>query len=140
MVDYEVYILKALQKAVTVAVGQQMPVKYMNTNINPPSDGKWWEVVYIPNNVTNEFWSEGKTYQGVLRLILHWPQDNKGAYDAMTEVSRVANSFQKGNVFTDPSNLVQVRIQDHANANGVIEEPPSLILPLTIRYSCSRIS
>lgn len=140
MVDYERYITKALQTAVKVAVGSTYPVKYMNRNMNPPSNGKWWEIVQVPNNRTDEFWSEGKTYQGVMRLILHWPQNNEGAYEAQKEVARVANSFAKGTGFSDPENVVTVKIQDHPNTMGVIEEAPSLILPLTIRYSCFRLS
>lgn len=138
-INVERYILEALQKGVTLAVGTSIPVKYVNTNFKAPSNGKWWEVVYIPNNVTDEFWDEGKTFQGVLRLILHWPQSNTGAYLAMDEMKRVADSFIKGNIYTDPLNQVRVKIQEHPNCTGVLEQSPEFLLPLTIRYSCFKI-
>lgn len=141
MNDYESKILEALQTAVMAAVGNSPnpPVKYVNVDFDPPSGQPWWEVVYIPNNVTGEFWSEGKTYQGVLRLILHWPQNNDGAYEPMNEVARIANQFQKGNKYADSGNAVNVKIQEHPNATGVIEDSPNLLLPLTVRYSCFKV-
>ena len=86
-------ILNLLQKKVTEVVSNTYPVKYINTNIG--NVDKFWEIVYIPNNIEDEFWSSGKTYRGILRLILHWPQDNKGVYKPMEEVERVANGFEK---------------------------------------------
>lgn len=139
MIDYESKVLEALQLAVKSAVGNTLPVKYVNIILDPPNDGKWWEIVYIPNNLENEFWADGKTHQGVLRLILHWPMDNKGAYVPMEEVSRVANQLQKGNVYADSGNNVNVKIQEHPNATGPLENPPELLLPLTVRYSCFKL-
>lgn len=130
----ERYILEALQKAVTTAVGVSPPVKYVNRNFTPP-DGPWWEIVYIPNNVENEFWDESRTYQGLLRLLLHWPQDDKGAYPAMDEVASVASKFTKGSMFQDPAKKVTVRITDNPNLTGVIEETPEFLLGMSIRYS-----
>ena len=139
--NMELYILKTLQKQITAAVAGTgaPPVKYLNTNFDPPSNGKWWEIVYIPNNVPNEFWSEGKTYQGIVRLILHWPQNNSGAYLAMQEVLRVSNYFNKGDKYQDEDENVIVRIQDHPDVTSIIEESPQLLIPLTIRYSCFKI-
>lgn len=141
MIDYESYILNALQKAMIAAmVGSPIPVKYVATNFVSPNNGKWWEIVYIPNNLTGEFWSEGKTFKGFIRLILHWPQDGKGAYIAQQEVARVASKFTKGSLFKDSDNIVTVKIDDNPNVTGVIEQSPEILFPLTVRYSCFRIS
>lgn len=137
--NMETYILKALQKKVTEAVGNTIHVKYLNVNFTVPANGKWWEIVYIPNNVRDQFWAEGKTYQGVMRLILHWPQNSGGAYAAMEEVRRVSDFFNKGDKFQDPDENVTVKIQEHPDVTSVIEESPQLLIPLTIRYSCFKI-
>lgn len=136
---YESAIIEALQTAIIAAVGNSPALKCINRNFDPPSDGKWWEIVHIPNNVENELWADGKTFQGIMRLILHWPQDDSGAYRAVNEAQRVANQLKKGNVYADANNLVVVKIQDHPNLTGSIEQSPSFMLPLTLRYSCFKI-
>ena len=64
----EAYILEAFQAK--IATLSTLPVKYVGVNITPPSDGKWFEIVHIPNNVEGEFWGSDKTYQGFFRVIL----------------------------------------------------------------------
>lgn len=133
-------ILEALQKAViAAAAAASIPtasVKYVGRNFTPPADaGAWLEVIHIPNNVTNEFWAEGKTYQGIMRLILHWPMTDKGAYAAITLAENVMAYFTKGSRFADPGNTVQVKISDNPNLLSIMEEAPELLLPISIRYS-----
>lgn len=130
----ERYVLQALQSAVVTAVGASPPVKYVNRNMNPPSDGKWWEVVYLPNNIEGEFWGNEKTFRGVIRLVLHWPQDDKGAYAMFDEAQRVADKFVKGSLLQDPDKKVTVKITETVNVGGIIEQPPENILALTVRY------
>ena len=107
-------ILSLLQKKVTEVVGKSYKVKYINTNIG--NVDKFWEIVYIPNNVENEFWDKGKTYRGILRLILHWPQDNKGIYKPMEEAGvkteasdrEVTRNFAKEHVMLGVEALRQI--------------------------------
>lgn len=129
-------IINLLQKKVIEVVGNSLPVKYLNTNM--PVKDKFWEVVYIPNNIENEFWDDSKTYRGVLRLILHWPQDNKGIYEPMEEVERVANGFPKGLEMQDLD--VKVTIYENPNmSSSPIEDDGKLLIPLTIRYICFKL-
>lgn len=131
-------ILESLQKAVIAAVAAStLPaaaVKYVGRNFTKPSDGKWLEVIYIPNNLTNEFWGSEKTHQGLLRLILHWPMVDRGAYDPLTLVETIAGYFSKGLILTDAGNTVRVRITDVPNLLSVLEEPPEILFPISIRY------
>lgn len=138
MSNVESQIIKLLQTAVITAVNGVFPLKPLNVNIEPPAAGKWWEIVYIPNNRENEFWSDEQTYTGILRLVLHWPQDNTGIYTAMNEAVRVADALPKGSLFQSTSGL-KVRIVDNPNISNVIEESPNLIIPLTLRYQCFTI-
>lgn len=128
-------IIDLLQKHVTKAVAGFFPVKYLNTNIE--ATDSFWEIVYIPNNVENEFWDKGKTYQGILRLILHWPADNRGIYTPLQEAERVAAEFAKGlELF---SNDVKVIITDNPNLTSLNEDDGKLLIPLTIRYLCFKL-
>jgi len=135
----ERHVLQALQTAVVAAVGATPPVKYVNRNMNPPSNGKWWEVVYLPNNIEGEFWGDSKTFRGVMRLVLHWPQDDRGAYAMYDEAQRVADKFTKGSLHQDPDKNVTVKIIETVNVGGVIEQLSENILALTIRYQYFKV-
>ena len=130
-------ILNLLQKKVTEVVNNVYPVKYINTNMK--AKDKFWEIVYIPNNIENEFWDSGKTYRGIMRLVLHWPQDNKGVYKPMEEAERVAKGFEKGLELFDDVNSVKVTITDNPDCTNVIEDEGKLLIPLTIKYLCFKL-
>lgn len=130
-------ILNLLQKRVGEVVDNVYPVKYINTNMK--TKDKFWEIVYIPNNIENEFWDRGKTYRGVLRLILHWPQDNKGIYKPMEELERVSDGFSKGLELYDKDENIKVSITDNPDCTSIIEDEGKLLLPLTIKYLCVKL-
>lgn len=131
-------ILEALQKGVLAAAAAStlpaIQVKYVGRNFTPPSDAAWLEVVHIPNNLTDEFWAEGKTHQGIMRLILHYPMKDRGAYDPMLLAESIGAYFYKGRILSDVAVSVRVRINDNPNLIGVLEEPPEMLIPLSIRY------
>lgn len=131
-------ILEALQKGVIAAVAAStLPaasVKYVGRNFTKPSNDKWLEVIYIPNNIAGEFWGGEKTHQGLMRLILHWPMSDRGAYEPITLAETIAGYFTKGLMLSDVANTVRVKIIDNPNLLGVIEQAPEMILPLSIRY------
>jgi len=129
----ERYILEALQKAVTQAT--TLDVKYIGRNMTIPVNGKWLEIVYIPNNIENEFWSDSKTYRGLMRLIVHWPIDDSGVYGALDSAKTICEYFMKGMILSDPANNVRVQITDNPNISDVMEQPPELLVPITLRYS-----
>lgn len=135
----ETEIVRLLQRAVTSAVNEKLPVKYLAVNFKKPSNDKFWEIVYIPNNIPDEFWGGGKTYRGVMRLILHWPQNNKGAYEPLEEVKRVAEYFQKGKEMYSNEGSFKVILTNEPDLTSFIEEESSLLLPLTITYSCFKL-
>lgn len=131
-------ILKALQTAVLAAVAASIDptlgVKPVGRIFDIPSNGKWLEIIYIPNNSADEFWSEGKTYQGILRLLVHWPTDDKGAYGPMEMAQSIAGYFTKG--MTLDASGDTVRINEQPNMLGVMEMPPEMLVPISIRYQC----
>ena len=132
-------IIKTLQ-AKALEVIDDKNVKCVNINFNPPVDKKWWEIIYIPNNPENEFWSgQDKTYRGLFRLLLHWPQKSQGIYKPMEEVERVANGFPKDLELFSDDNSVKIIVTDTPNVTNIVEDRPQLLIGLTIKYTCFKI-
>lgn len=132
-------IIKCLQTKALEVIDDKN-VKCLNINFNPPVDKKWWEVVYIPNNVEDEFWAdENKTYRGIFRLILHWPQKSQGVYKPLEEVERVAKGFPKNLELFSEDNSVKVIITDIPNVTNILEDRPQFMIGLTIKYTCFKI-
>ena len=134
--SYDKNILEALQKQVIESVGTSIPVKYVGLAFQRPASGRWWEVLWVPNNLIGETWDKAQTYQGIMRLVLHSPIDGKGAYDILNEVSRVELGFAKGTKLTDSTGLVTLTLTDNPNFLGIFEMTPESEAILSIRYSC----
>jgi len=131
----ERYVLEALQKAVIDTAPVGLSVKYVGRVLNVGSDDKYLEVVYLPNNIENQYWGSSKVYRGSMRLILHWPIDDTGVYPALNMAKQVADNFPKGSLFEDDGSNVQVKISEEPNISTVLEQPPELIVSITVRYS-----
>lgn len=130
--DKEEQIITALQRAAMAAAeAEQTPIKILGRTFNVP-DGPWLEIVHIPNNVTGEFWADGKTYRGLFRLMLHYPLNDAGIYAPTRLISAIAAHFHKGAVFT--AGGVSVKIYDEPDLTGMIEAPPEMLFPVSIRY------
>lgn len=133
-------ILKALQTAVLAALAASptpaLPVKMLGRVFPTPNDGKYLEVVYIPNNIQGEFWGDGKTYRGMLRLILHWPVDDAGAYGPMQTIGQLTDYFKKGTHFQVGAGPLTVKVQDHPDFMGILEGSPVTMYPTSVRYIC----
>lgn len=129
-------IIKCLQTKALEVINDKN-VKCVNINFNPPVDKKWWEIIYVPNNVEDEFWAdESKTYKGILRLILHWPQKSQGIYKPLEEAERVANGFPKNLKLYSEDESVKVIITDTPDVTNIIEDRPQFMIGLTIKYTC----
>lgn len=126
-------ILKTLQTAVIAALAVStlpaLPVQYVGRSLTPPADQKWLEVIFMPNNPSNGYWGDEKDYMGALRLILHWPIDDEGAYAPIAALSSICAYFSKGLW------LNAVKITDVPAFSGMIEGSGELLYPATIRYN-----
>lgn len=129
-------IIKCLQTKALEVINDKN-VKCVNINFNPPVDKKWWDIIYVPNNVEDEFWAdESKTYKGILRLILHWPQKSQGIYKPLEEAERVANGFPKNLELYSEDESIKVIITDTPDVTNIIEDRPQFMIGLTIKYTC----
>lgn len=139
MSDQERYIVEALQKAVIAAVAASdddtLAIRMLGRTLDVPSNGKWLEVVHIPNN-SNPTWGDEQVYEGMFRLILHWPVDDQGVYDAMYLMRTINAYFTKGSKHSDSGDNVEVTITRQPMFMGLIEEAPEMLFPYGIQYRC----
>jgi hypothetical protein len=129
-------ILRALQQGVTAAVAASstptLPVAYIDKVFNTPEDGKWLEIVQIPNNRNGDFWNQEKNHQGLLRLILHWPKDGSGPYAPRDVIGSIGDYFHNGRL------LQGVQIYEKADFTGSIPLDAENLYPVSIRYQSYR--
>lgn len=127
-------ILKVLQRGVMAAVTasqlvtSDFPIKFVGRSFAPPDDQKWLEMVFLPNN-RSDFLGDEKNYAGAIRLILHWPNDDEGAYGPLAVLASIAAYFSKG-LF-----LQNVQICETPDLTGVLEGGSETLYPATIRYN-----
>lgn len=137
-------IIRALQRGVTAAVAAStaptLPVKYVETGlldangavVPEPNDGKWLEIVWIPNNRNSDFWGDEKNYQGLLRLVLHWPNSGGGVYTPLGVIGSIADYFHKGRM------LSGVQIYEAADFTGTVANGDETLYPVSLRYQSYR--
>lgn len=130
-------ILRALQAAVRNAVlassAPTLPISYVMVDFDTPEDGKWLELVWTPNNVQGDLWGDEKTYRGILRMILHWPNDGAGVYRALAILGSISEYFPKGAMFNG------VQVYEKSDLTGIILEGDEALLPVTLRYQSYRL-
>lgn len=134
--NYEATIIRALQRGVTAAVAAStsptLSVKYLDVAHTKPDSGKWLEVVHIPNNRMGDFWGGEQNYQGMLRLVLHWPNDGTGIYVPVTLLASITGYFFKGRV------LSGVQVSDIPDYMGAEREGDETLYPASVRYRSYR--
>lgn len=128
----EAEILSSLQRATTAAVADSdnpnLPVAYVDVAFDKPNDQKWLEVVHIPNNRTDDFLGEEKNYQGLFRLILHWPNTGDGPYEPLQLLGSISQYFHKGMLIDG------VQITQPGDYTGALREGDEVLYPLSLRY------
>lgn len=133
-------IIKCLQKRAIDVIGSDRNIKCINVNYNPPVDKIWYELIYIPNNYEDEFWTDtAQTYRGIFRILTHYPQKSQGIYKPLEEIERIANGFPKNLELYSEDNTIKVTITDIPKISNIIEDRPQLMIGLTIKYHCFNI-
>ncbi|HRQ13084.1 MAG TPA: phage tail terminator-like protein [Promineifilum sp.] len=131
-------IVKALQTAVGAAVQASiipaMPIKAIGRTLPNPQPDRYVEIVHVPNNRQNEYWGSERTYQGSLRVIVHWPVNDEGVMPGSRFLDSIAAYFTKGRTLVSGS--AKVVIYDVPDATGCLEAGGGLLFPLVIPYRC----
>lgn len=126
-------ILQALQQKVIASVSAStmsaLPIKFVGVTFDPPDDGKWLEIVFLPNNPTDQYWGEEENYRGSVRLILHWPNDGSGSYTPIDLIASIGRAFTKHQVLVG-----SVKLTDKAKLNPPVENGVETLYPVTLRY------
>lgn len=132
MINSERDVLEALQKTFTVAVATagSYPVKYINATFNRPNDNKWWELIHLPNNPADSTWGNSKVYRGMFRMLLHWPNDGGGSYDAMDKAEAIIAYYNKNNKLGKG-----LQILNQPRLFNVLEADTELVLPVQLEYT-----
>jgi hypothetical protein len=132
-------ILQALQQAIVAAVAaSSIPTMIVKPlGITGPGTGTAFiEIFNIPNNRQGDYWDDSRVYQGTFRILLHWPNDGKGAYPPSRYRDELAGYFPKGRTITVSSSLL--KIYGYPDASSVLEAGQELVYPLSLLYRCFR--
>jgi hypothetical protein len=130
--DISQALYQAVYDAVLSSTIINFPIKYPGRTLNPPNDNKYIEVVHISNNLENECWDSSRTFQGILRILLHWKNDDAGDIPAKLYLSEIAGYFSKGKILR--FGLASVLIYDNPNDSSAIENGQDCIFPLSVMY------
>jgi len=130
-------VLRPLQTAITAAVAASTrpttPVKYLGRVFAAPNDGIWLEVVHIPNNPNNMSWGGSENWRGIMRLILHWPLDDSGAYAPHDLLASISGYFSKDGVLWNGADAV--KITENPISSGVIVTDRDQLYVATVEYA-----
>ena len=92
-------ILQALQQKVIAAVAAStfptLAIKFADVAFTIPNNQKWLEIIHIPNNPSDVTWGDEEFHRGIMRLVLHWPNNGAGAYAPLELMASISASFTK---------------------------------------------
>jgi len=133
----EVEVTKALIKGAMAAIAltsqAALPISVPGRTFAPDIQ-KFWEIVPLLNGASATYWDANETFQGSLRVILHWPNDDSGVYTQMSYLAELKAHLLKGTYLINGP--AKVLISDHPNIGSPILNGQETLFPLTIRYQC----
>lgn len=84
------------QNAETMLSGAtSLPLKMPGRIFTPPNDQKYIEVLKLSNDFERT-WGAEKVFQGFVRVIVHWPNDDSGIVSPISLCETIVNLFPKG--------------------------------------------
>lgn len=130
----EKQIIQALQQKVIAAVAAStiptLPIKFLGVPFSPPDNQKWIELVFIPNNRSDATWGDEEYHRGVMRIILHWPNNGSGSYTPLDYIGAIGNSFTKSSKIGGLLTLL-----NKPKLMSPIEAGLEILYPLSVEYS-----
>lgn len=72
-----------------------LPFKMPGRIFTPPNDQKFIEVVKLSNDF-GQTWGSEKIFQGFVRVIVHWPNDDSGIVQPTSLCETIVDAFPKG--------------------------------------------
>lgn len=127
-------ILQALQSKVIAAVALStvptLPIAFVDVAFDPPNNGKYLELVHITNNPADPTWNEEEHHRGMLRFILHWPNNGGGAYTPLMLLASISSQFRK-----DEKIAGLVTVLNKPKAMSKIANGQENLYPASVEYS-----
>jgi len=117
-------IVDAVKLAVAASTNPTLPIAHVAVKFDPPQDQKYLEIVFIPNNPADRYHGEEQVYQGVVRLILHWPNNGQGASAPMILIENIIGYFGKSERYGN------VQIYNTPK----LAQDKEMLYPATMRY------
>lgn len=125
-------ILRALQAAAKEAViasslPDDFPIAPVKIDFVKPQDKKFLELIFIPNDPDDRYWSGDQMRAGMFRMSLHWPRGHE-VYKPMRHIAEIAGYFDKENTYGG------VKLQQQPKIDSPLDNPDEIMYPSTIYY------
>lgn len=110
-----------------------LPVSYPNAPFTPPASGKYLRASHLPNTTSAVTLGPNgiNRHQGLFQVMVVWPE-NLGEIDAKVVADAIVTRFKRGTTITHNGQIIRI-IQPPSVAPGM-QDPPSYMVPVTIRY------
>lgn len=135
-------VARTLQKNFLAAVAasniESLPVQVLGRNFTIPTDQKYIEFSWFPNDPADGYWNDEKIYEGFFRIALHWPIDDGGIYSRIDDVMSVAAYFTKGRQLKEGD--FSARVSQNPRFLGPIEGDKDMVFPVSVWYRSFRFS
>lgn len=148
--DVEVEVIRTIVRAGMEAcekqgLPMQVPGRTFNSKDEAPS-GKWFELLTISDNGLlstprlwvgrGSTWGNDQLFKGILRVILHWPVDDRGNYEQLGILADVKAELRKGTLLFggDGAAAVRLTVYDHPSITDPIDDGTERLFPLTVPY------
>lgn len=128
----ETDVMRGIVGAAVSAIGSSLPVKAPGRVGPTPNDQKYYELVLLQDSNENVSWGNEEVYSGILRIILHWPKDDRGVYDPIETLSALKVTLFKGRIIWEGG--AKLLISDNPGLMDMIEEPAEVLYPLSVTY------
>lgn len=120
--------------AVAASSLPNLPVKFPGRMFILPNDNKYLEVFTIKANPTGEYYGNERTYQGILRGLLHWPLDDAGAIPVLTYLDELGGLLPKGSRWAVDN--YWLTLYDVPDVGSETEDRGDRFFPVSWRYRC----
>lgn len=131
-------IIQAFQQKVLAIDLDGLPVKALGRTFEIPQDQKYIEIIHIPNDGDDRYIANEKMFQGIFRLVLHWPNNDEGTYPPTDIIDLLEPYFSKNNLLFFGSNRLE--FYQRPKFLGAIEAGQEMIYPLSVAYRCFKPS
>lgn len=110
-----------------------LPIAWPNVDFDPPADGKYIAVSFIPNGANRVAISTDTPHRriGLVQLSVYWPK-GAGAVAPMEKADEVAAAFPADLRLT--ADGARVRVTKDADLSGPLVEDHALQIPVTVNW------